>query len=162
MYFNSIFARRGAGLQAGAGATERWGLWRRPVELWKLHLPQPPCTQPLWTVWDATLHLKLALRCIAHPCLILHKSLDTMSPIPIDSVLRSSPVSQYISPCYLLRKSQYHPPTHSSISRQLLLCTIISFLWWMETLLMANISEWTWHSATVALSGTGFRTVKAV
>ena len=94
--FNSVLVRRGAGLQASAGASERWGLWRRPVELWKLHLPQPPCTQPLWTVWDATLHLKLALRCIAHPCPILRKSLDTMSPNPIESVLRSSPVSQYI------------------------------------------------------------------
>lgn len=27
------------------------------MELWQLYLSQPPCTEPLWAVWDATVHL---------------------------------------------------------------------------------------------------------
>lgn len=66
-------ASRGAGLQAGAGPPEGRGLWRGPVELSKLHLPQPPGAKPLWTVRDATLRLSSRLqsptRRRATPCL---------------------------------------------------------------------------------------------
>lgn len=69
----SGFVRSGAGPQACAGAPEGRGLWRSPVELWKLHLPQPPCAQPLWTMRDAALHLSLALHCPTLPILGWYK-----------------------------------------------------------------------------------------
>lgn len=78
-----LFVRRDTGLEAGA--PDGRGLWRRPVELWKLHLPQPPCTKPLWTVRDATLHLSLRTVLYLHSCLIPCKSLDTISPAPLQS-----------------------------------------------------------------------------
>lgn len=107
-----VFVRMGTGLQACAGDPERRGLWRRWVALWKLHLPQPPCTQPLRDVRDATPQLNGALCCLASPC---PHSLDTMShnlsdhpPPPF--------VNQYTSSFYLLRKSHYpHLPLITSV-----------------------------------------------
>ena len=55
-----VYHRRGAGLQADCGASKGRRLWGASLELWKLHLPQPPCTQPLWTVRNAALHLSPA------------------------------------------------------------------------------------------------------
>lgn len=51
---------------ASAGA-KRWRFRGRPMELWKLHFPQPPRPAPLRTVRNAAQHLSLPTRLATLP-----------------------------------------------------------------------------------------------
>lgn len=134
----SAIIRSGAGLQASAGAPEGRGLRRGPVELWKLHLPQSPCTQPLWTVRDAALHLSSVLHCVAQPCPV---PLDSISPIP-QKICR---ICLEVFPCQSIYKSllpaEEEPlslSAHSSCSHLLLLCTLTLVSHWRMMILCSD------------------------
>lgn len=122
----SAFVRWGAGLWACDGPPEGRRLWRGPVELWQLHLPQPPCPEPLWTVRDASLHLSLA---IVHLCYIQCKSWDIISansPKSTESVYRGLCLSisvQYKCPLPA-EEEPLSLSAHLSCSCLLLLCTL--------------------------------------
>lgn len=104
---HSAFVRRGAGTPDG------WGLWRGPVGLWNLHLPQPPCTQPLRTVRDAAQLLSSALHRPPPPLLpsppgsteCVYRGLLSSSSIPYKPLLpaEEEPLSSSVHlPCSCL------------------------------------------------------------
>lgn len=125
LYFFFFCVKRESGPQASPGAPEGRGLRGRPVELWKLHLPQPPCPQPLWTVRDAAVHLSLALRCSARPC-----------PIPTNPWIVWAPPLKKLQnlsrglPLSINMYAEGEPLTlsaHLSCAYLLLLCTLTPF-----------------------------------
>lgn len=101
---------RGAGLQACPGAPEGRGLRRGPVELWKLHLSQPPRAQPLWTMRDATLRLSLILHRPPLPIPCQSSDSKNVNPPKICRICLAVFQCQSVytvSPSHLLRKSHY-------------------------------------------------------
>lgn len=133
-----VCVRRGPLPEASAGATEGRGLWRCSVELWQLHLPQPPCSKPLWTMRDASLHLILTSHCHTPvPPLPI-----TPAANPCSTPLESAEVDGGCCSCYFAppRRSRINHvfkthlpaeeeppdlPAHLSCFYLLLLCTLI-------------------------------------